>query len=353
MRFSPFLLSSLTALLLLSGCDKHEKTDNSATPVVTTAQKIQNVTPPFGDYDVKITAAATVQPSPDGIVSINSPVNGVVSKILVNVGDKVKVGSPLLSITSSDVSDASSNDLGAKAAFSQAKHNYEMNQKLYALGAITENDLVVSKSNYEQAKAVLEGFAQKLSYLGASSNQALVLRSSIDGVVYDIATHLGDKVTTDVSQPLLKIVNPHKKVVVATVYEKDIPAFTIGKEVEIKLDGHEQILSGKITYISDVQDPENKTTKIYITPTEDSPKLRVNMFANVVVNVTIHDVYRVPKQAVLFKDSKFIVYLDQNGTYIPFDVTIVNDSSSDQYSLIQGLSTNSRIALEPIALNKE
>ncbi len=355
MRLSLFTLSCVTALIVLSGCSKGEAEASHGTAK---AQKTvrEVVSPILGDYNVEISATASVQPSPDGIVSISAPVAGIVSGIQAKVGDKISANSPLITIRSSDVSDAQSSELSAKAALTQAQHVYEMNKELFALGAITVNDLALSQSTFQQAQATVKGVSQKLNYLGASSNQNLTLRSPIGGVVYEVGTHLGEKVTTDTQQPLMRIANTHKKILVATVYEKDIAAFFVGQEVSIALDDTgSKHLQGVVNYVSDLLDSENKTIKVYIQPKVDSPDLRINMFTTITLAVEKKAVFRVPKESVLFKEGKFIVFVKKGkgDTFEPLPITFVSDDPRDDYSLIRGLPEHAIIAREPIAMEKE
>lgn len=353
MRLSLLGLSCTATLLLLSGCTK-EHTENTQKIAAVQKPAIATVLPEFGTFSLQISATASVQPSPDGIVSVTSPASGTIDKIHVTVGDKVSPRLPLISIRSSDVSDIKSDQLSAQAAYTQAKHVHEMNKELFKLGAITANDLSLSKSNLEQTDAMVKGFSQKLNYYGASSGQSLTLHSPINGVVYEVGTHLGEKVTNDASQILIKIANPHKKVVVATVYEKDLSSFVIGKEVEIKTDNDAfEPIKGTITYISDVLDPENKTNKVYIQPNVDAAQLRINMFASIALNADIKNVFRIPKKSLLFKEGKFIVFVQNGNQFSPLNVTLVSDDPKDDFSLVRGLPENTKIALEAIALEKQ
>lgn len=350
MRLILLTLSYTALLILFFGCQKgsvESKEIVSPKPILTT------IMPEYGTFSSEVKATASVQPSPDGIISIVSPISGVVDALRVNIGDKISKNSSLVTIRSSDVSDIQNSRLSAEAAYTQANHLYSMNVELFKIGAITANDLSISKSNVEQAKALLNSFVQKLNYIGASSGQTLVVRSPIDGVVYEINAHIGDKVSNDSAQQLLKIANIHKKIIVATVYEKDLSAFFIGKKVFIKsLEGTRSI-EGKVTYISDVLDPDNKTNKVYIKPLVDIPELRINMFVNVLSNVEVKDAFRIPKKSLLFKEGKFIVFVKKDDTFIPATVTLASDEPEDDFSLVRGLASRVQIAQEAISLEKE
>lgn len=341
----------LISVLALTGCQKDDKTNDQnvsdIAPVITT------IKPQFGNFTTQIVATASVQPSPEGIVSITAPTIGTINKIHVAVGDRVTKNMSLLTIRSSDVSDVHSSEVAANAAYAQAKRTYTMNQELFKLGAITANDLAISLSNLQQAQAVQKGLSQKLNYYGASSDQSLVLKSPIDGIVYDIGTHLGEKVSTDASQPLLKIANTNKKIIVATVYEKDLSAFHVGKQVEIKVENQENAIHAAVSYISDVLDPDSKTIKVYIKPLENVESLRINMFVNVVVNTDVKNVYKIPKKSLLFKDGKFIVYVKNRSDFVPVNVQLVSDNTKDDFSLVKGIQENNQIAQEAMALEKE
>lgn len=354
MRFPLLTLSYAVAFVLLTGCSQEEKASPVQETAVSSQPAIATVAPEYGTFSALISTTASIQPAPDGIVSITAPVTGTVDALHVSIGDKISRNGPLVTIRSSEVSDVQNDRLSAKAGYTQAKHLHEMNKELFKLGAVTANDLAASQSNLQQAEALLNGFSQKLNYFGATSGQTLTLRSPINGVVYEIGTHLGEKVANDTVQTLIKIANPHKKMVVASVYEKDISAFFVGKQVDVAIENHELgSIKGTVTYVSDVLDPENKTTQVYIKPAVDAPDLRINMFANISTGADKKEVFRIPKKSLLFKEGKFIVFIKKGDIFSPLNVTLISDDPQDNFSLVKGLPQNSQIALEAIALEKQ
>lgn len=142
-----------------------------------------------------VDATGTVQPDLDGAAKILAPLAGSVEKILVRIGDGVKQGTPLVLLRSSDVSDAYAGHLSALAQMKQAERSYDLNKKLYEIGAVTKNDLLTSEANYEQSKAVVEGIKKKLDIYGSANVSGgqgnLTIRSPIAGNVVDMQAHLG------------------------------------------------------------------------------------------------------------------------------------------------------------------
>lgn len=355
MRTTLLRLSLAAAVCLLAGCGDTDPAEaNTTTPSLAAQPPVATITPDYGTFETTTKTPASVQPSPDGIVTVTAPTLGTIEKISVSVGDRVHPSTPLLTLRSSDISDAQTGRMAARAAAVQTQKVYDMNKQLFGLGAITANDLASSESDLRQAEAVLKGYDQKLSYYGASSGQSLTLKSPIDGIVYEITTHLGEKTSGDPTQALVKIANPKKKNIVATVYEKDLSDYVIGKQVKIVAQGYENIpLTGTITYISDVLDPDSKTVKVYIAPSVDAPYLKVNMFVSVLLASRSVDVYRIPKKSILFKDGKFIVFVKNGTAFTPQTVMIVDDDPAHDSSLVRGLPPHAVIATEAIALDQQ
>lgn len=343
--------SFLGALLVLTGCENHSSNKKEGCSVIA-KPVIATITPTLGTFSSRTTVSAAVQPSPKGVVFISSPTTGTIESININVGTIVSPHTILATIKSSEVSDNVATKIQAQASLEQSKRVYEMNAQLLKIGAITHNELLTSLTAYKQAQALLKGYDQKLSYMGASSGQSLTLRSPIQGVVYDISTHLGEKVTNDPQQVLMKIADPKSKLIVATVYEKDLSAFKVGEKVTISIPRMDD-MQGVISYVNDVVDPINKTVSVTIRPTSATTNLKLNMFVKVSVDAMYQNVYRLSKKAILFKEGKFIVFVKQGNSFTPQPITVLNDDTSTDFSLIEGIKPNSIIAAEAIAMERQ
>jgi cobalt-zinc-cadmium efflux system membrane fusion protein len=78
--------------------------------------------------------------------------------------------------------------------------------------------------------------------------------------VVEIQAHIGDRV--DTSNPLMIVADPNKVIVVANIYDTEIPNVHRGKEVTFTTDiSPSTPFKGIVTYISDVSDPDSKNFK--------------------------------------------------------------------------------------------
>ncbi|MBF0544034.1 MAG: efflux RND transporter periplasmic adaptor subunit [Candidatus Riflebacteria bacterium] len=257
-----------------------------------------------------IDAPGVVQADIRGCARVLTPLSGLVEKILVDVGDTVKKGFPLVELRCSDVSDIHSSELFVQSQVNQTERVLQLNKKLFEIGAVTKNDLLNCEANFEQAKAQLAGLQRKLEIFGTKGGKGLqdsiVLRAPIDGKVAEIQAHVGDRFDTATS--LLTVVNPEKIVIVANIFDTDLSNVKKGQPVVFQTDVFPSLtFNGVISYMSDIEDTDSKTVKTYIKVASGTDLLRQNMFLHMRILDLERDVPVIPKTAMLFKDGKFYV----------------------------------------------
>ncbi|MEJ5172452.1 MAG: efflux RND transporter periplasmic adaptor subunit [Hydrogenothermaceae bacterium] len=346
MKKSIYIL--LTATLIFS-C-KEESTKNIQTP------KIQYtiIFPDTQRSEILKIFPAVVSFEPDSVVHVLPAISGQIDTIYVKVGDYVKKGQKIAKIKATDTTDIQSNYYSVKAQLIEAKRIYELNKKLFEVGAISKNDLIQSETNVKQLEAVLKGLEEKQRLLNIKDFTQAYIESPIDGVVYEINSTVGSRVSPDSQSPIMKIANREKFIVVANIYEKDIPLISKGDKVRIAIaDINREEINGEVIYISDVIDPESKTVKVYIKP-EKTDKLKANAFVEVKLQKKLDNLLSIPKRAILFKNNHFYVFVENSeGNITRKEVYIVSDSSDNNYSIVRGVNLKDKLILDPINLENK
>lgn len=336
-------------IVFLVGCDKKEppKKEDGKIELKTYKVSVQKV-------QAFIEATGTVQPDLEGGAKILSPLAGSVEKIFIRIGDSVIRGTPLASLRSPDVSDTHASYLSIQAQVKQAERSYNLNKKLFEIGAVTQNDLLTSEANYEQTKALSEGLKKKLDIYGSASDRGmrdtLLIKAPISGHVVEIQAHIGDRF--DTSTPLMTVVNSNRSLIVANVYDTDIGKFKKGREVSFTSDVFpQQTFKGVITYVSDVEDADSKTIKTYIRPLSDITPFKQNMFLKIRILDGEKSLPVVAKSAIIYKDGKFFAQLKKNGTFEFKEVKPVRDVS-EKLMAVEGLAEGDIIASAAIDLEQ-
>jgi cobalt-zinc-cadmium efflux system membrane fusion protein len=338
-------------LVALMGCSRAESAKKEP------KEELHTYTVSSERIHTSIDATGMVQADLEGGAKILSPLAGAVQEIFVRVGDAVRKGDRLAAIRSSDAADVYSAYLSATSQLKQAERTYQLNKELFAAGAVTKNDLLNSEAAYEQQKSQNEGLRKKLEIYGSPSPEKGVsdiveLKAPIDGRVVDLQAHIGDRF--DTSTAVMTIANPRKIVIVANVFDTDLPSLKKGSEVSFTTDVFpDRTLRGAISGISDIEDQDSKTVKVYIKPLNGTDLLKQNMFVKISFRSEGATLPTVPKTALIYRDGRFFVRLKNRGRddYDVVEVTPVRDVS-DKLMAVRGVRDRDEIVYSAIDLEK-
>jgi membrane fusion protein, heavy metal efflux system len=349
----------LLAASALIGCNKSEK---SATKDGKEELKTYKVS--TQEVITYIEATGSVQPDLEGTSKILPFLPGTVSKIYVRAGDRAKKGDPLVSITSPEVTDTYSAYLSALAQLKQAERIYNLNKQLFEVGAVTKNDLLNSESTHKQLTAVVDGLRSKLSIYGFSLdesdlgpirafNNTTTIRSPMNGYIADIQTHVGDKV--DTATALMTVADPGNIIIVANVYDTDIPRVKKGRNVSFIVDAFPDVsFKGIVTYVSDVSDTESKTVKTFIKILDRKDLFKQNMFLKMKIEEQKRVLPLIPQSAMIYKDGKFYIYCPTNKKERRCDLKEIKPvrEVSNKLMAVEGVNGGDEIVLSAIDLEK-
>jgi RND family efflux transporter MFP subunit len=197
MRFTLTRVVVLVSLLFASGCGRDQPAQGAAPPggmppagvkLLTLEQKPLEQSSEF-IATVRSLRSTTVQPD----------VEGLVTKILVKSGDRVRAGAPLVQINA-DKQQAAVLSTEANRAGTEADVQY-WRQQVKRLEALVEAG-AISRQEFDQAQNQLRTTEARLAALQAQvSEQQVELRyyrvaAPQDGVVGEIPIRQGDRVTT-------------------------------------------------------------------------------------------------------------------------------------------------------------
>jgi len=309
-----------------------------------------------------IEATGSVQPDLEGTSKILPQLAGTISQIYIKIGNRVKQGDPLVGIKSPEITDAYSNYLSILTQLKQAERIYNLNKQLFEIGAVTKNDLLNSESTYKQFSALAEGQKSKLNLFGFSTDDdslpknlnridTFVIKAPLNGYVADIQTHVGDKV--DTSTPLMTLANPGKIVVVANIYDTDIPRVKKGSNVTFYVDTFPDVpFKGVITYVSDISDIESKTVKTFIKILDRKDMFKQNMFLKIKIEGDKKLLPLIPQSAMVYREGKFYVYdFMKDGKHILKEIKPIKEVPG-KFMAVEGVADGEEIVLSAIELEK-
>src|SRR5262249_1611069 len=117
-------------------------------------------------FQHSIETTGTVAFNSDHATQVIAPMSGPVSRLIANIGDKVKAGGALATIASSDFASAMSSYRKSLAASENARRIADLDQQLFQNGGISRREMEQAQTDAISAEADRDAALQQLRALG-------------------------------------------------------------------------------------------------------------------------------------------------------------------------------------------
>ena len=302
-----------------------------------------------------------VSPDEGRLAHIRPLSRGIIEKVYVRRGARVREGQPLVRYDNIELGELIGEYLSQQAQLQKAMTELEVTrtflergQQLLEVQAIARKEVELREAEHKNAQAMvnaqqaeLSKIEEKLHRYGLSDQDIesfgghrtashKTLGAPFSGVIigYDVAE--GELVGPD--RELLTLADVSSVWVLADVYEKDLRLVRTGESVEVVTSAYpERVFKGELTYISDVLEQETRTARVRCVVPNGDRALKLNMF----VTVKIPSVRRtvsvaVPESAIQNLGGQEVIF-------------IVEGSGRFRKEAVQtGLSADGWIAIEAL-----
>lgn len=352
-------------------------------------------------HDLAKSVVATGKVQPITNVEIKSKASGIVKKLFVDAGDKIKKGQLLAELDKEEIQAqveqghaslaASQASLtGAQADYERAKVDaegpdvpllkraYERAVGMAKEGVVSASALEDAQKNYELALNKQNVAKAQLSVLKAriAQSQAQVARDQatlrqleeqlsytdiiapIDGVLLSRDVEIGDAVSSILvlgsSATLVMTLGDTSEVYVkGKVDESDIGKVYLGQPARIKVESFkDKTFEGKVTKISPLGVEKDNVTTFEVRVSINNPggELKAAMTANAEIILEEHkNVLQIPEGAIIYdKDKKASVEVpDPKGKEGKHKVAVnIGISNGAKTEVLSGLKENDEVVLQ-------
>jgi HlyD family secretion protein len=352
-----------------------------------------------GDLAKSVVATGKVEPITK--VEIKSKASGIVKKLYVDAGDRVKKGQVLAELDREEISaqvaqaraslEASEASLkGSDADYERAKVDaegpdvpmlkraYERAQGMAKEGVVSASQLDDAQKNYELAlnkmnvaKAQLLVLKAKIGQAGAqvARDKATLQQleeqlsyttvvSPIDGIILSRDVEVGDAVSSILvlgsSATLIMTEGDTSEVYVkGKVDESDIGKVYLGQPARIKVESFkDKTFNGKVTKISPMGVEKDNVTTFEVRVSINNPggELKAAMTANAEIILEEHkNVLQIPEGAILYdKDKKASVEIpDEKGKEGKKKIAVnIGISNGAKTEVLSGLKEGDQVVLQ-------
>ena len=351
--------------------------------------------------DLAKSVVATGKVTPITKVEVKSKASGIVKKLLVEAGDRVKKGQLLAQLDKEEITAqvaqseaelqaAEASLKGAEADYERAKVDaegpdvpplkraYERAQGMAKEGVVSESALDDAEKNYTMAlnkqnvaKAQLVVLRAKVAESEATVAQDRAhlkqlkeqlsytdIESPIDGVVLSRDVEMGDAVSSILvlgsSATLVMTLGDTSEVYVkGKVDESDIGKVYLGQPARIKVESFkDKTFQGKVTRISPMGVEKDNVTTFEVRVSINNPggELKAEMTANAEILLEEHkNVLQIPEGAILYdKDKKASVEIPDpkakdGKRKVAVNIGISNGAKTE---LLGGLKESDEVVLQ-------
>lgn len=270
----------------------------------------------------------------DNNVMLSAKTPGTITSVFVNEGDQVSKGQVLAQIDDDIIR---SNKAELQSSLDLATTLFERQKNLWEQNIGTEIQYLQAKNNKESLERRMASLNEQL--------QLTKIIAPFSGIVDEVIIKKGEVAAP--GMPAIRIINPSDYKIVAEVAESYINKIKKGNKVKIDLPILKKTVESRITNVSKIIDPTNRTFKIEV---ELADSLNKYVKSNMIVFIHIED-YRkneaivIPVNAVQFSnEEEDYVFIAQNNRAIKKTVKTGN-TYNNNVEILDGLEAGEKIVV--------
>lgn len=271
---------------------------------------------------------------------------GVVDSVAVNLGQQVKKGQVLATLSSTTLSDLRSELLTAQKRLSLARTTYEREKKLFEDKISPEMDYLQAQQTLREAEIAQSNAKQKLKAMGAtpaaSDLNRYELRAPIDGMVIDKHLAVGEAVKEDAQVFTLSDLSTVWADI--NVSAKDLALVHVGQKVWVHASGLDDKASGTVSYVGALIGEQTRTAIARVVLSNPKLAWRPGLFVTVEVGAgKTEAAVAVQSSAIQVLEGHDVVFVEVPGGFKARQVKL--GRSDERYTeILSGLKPSERYA---------
>ncbi|UMQ42399.1 efflux RND transporter periplasmic adaptor subunit [Chryseobacterium sp. Y16C] len=248
--------------------------------------------------------------------TVTSLYGGVIKTINVQIGDFVRKGQVLATISNPEYIQLQEQYLTVNSRITYAEQEYRRQKELFDNDAGAKKNLQSADAELKSLRTQRSSLQRQLQMMGINPGKVtngnlrsgLAITSPVSGTVSNINAQIGSYV--DVSSPVLDIIDNNSIHLDLQVFEKDLPKMKIGQIVHFKLTNNpETEYDAKIYSIGSSFENESKTISVHANVTGNKEGLIDGMNITGIVSLDKSVTPVIPNEAIVEADGKYYVFV--------------------------------------------
>ncbi|MFM9923090.1 efflux RND transporter periplasmic adaptor subunit [Variovorax sp. H27-G14] len=301
----------------------------------------------------QVSLPATVEANPANTVNILPPLTGKLIELKVRLGDTVKRGQVLATMSSPDLAQAVSDAQKAHDALDLAQRALVRARGVNEAGSNAAKDVEAAQSSVAQQSAELRRSEARLRSLGADAGggqtgqagQVLKIVAPVNGTVTALTAAAGANLN-DANAVLMTVSNLDAVWVTVNVPENVVGAVAPGQNAVVTLAAYPgRSFSGKVGFVSAVLDADTRRARARIVFANPEGLFKPNMYATAVLGVPQAAQAQVPASALLMNNDSVSVFVEaEPWTFVRRKVELGREDG-DSVRIRSGLAAGERVVV--------
>ena len=303
-----------------------------------------------------VTAPASVSFNGYHVADITALVDGVVDARHVRLGDQVKKGKRLVTLSSSALAQSQADFLRAEAAFRAAKLDLQRLEALVKEKIVSQSrfqqaqsSFLAAKANLAAAKASLSSYGMRNSDMDTLVNHEtygkLVLRAPSAGTVTADDFRLGQHIAA--GSRLMQIVDESTVWVEVKLPQSQVSGVRIGGAARVT-GKNSPAYPAKVIGIYHQLDQATRTAGVRLLVQNPDDALHPGMFvsAEIEIGQGEREVLLLPEQAVQRQGNERIVFVEEEPGHFERREVTVGKASMGMLPILQGVAEGERVVVK-------
>lgn len=292
------------------------------------------------------TYPARVTLPPTSVRVVAAAGEALITRLLVQPGDRVKAGAPLVTVSMAGLAEAQNALTQARLKAQLAADSAARDEKLFEEGLIAESRLRASRAEAQSARASVQAAQTALAMLGTgkAAGGSMTLTAPIAGVVIESAAEPGQRV--DAGTALVKLADLSKLALEIPLSTTQASQVAVGQSVTVAGTS----ASGRITALLP-QLSASQSVLARASLADPQGLLRPGQSVQAAIAGTPAAAsLTVPAAALMWKGSTPYVFVETPQGFAPTRVQLVRQNASQ--AEVAGLAAGSRVAVKGVAALK-
>ncbi len=286
---------------------------------------------------------------------ITTPIAGRVTKIYAQIGDKVKMGQPLVMIDSPEFGQANADLMKSESDLTLKNQAFERSKTLYEGEVIAKKEFEAAAADLKQAEAEHQRALNRLKNYGVSKNNNFILSTKVNGIVTERQVNPGSEVSTNSNTSLFVVTDPRHLWVNIEVPEKDLDKIHLKQHLKIETNAYpNESFQATVATISKVLNPDTRRVMVRCTLENLDEKLKPEMYAYA---TPIDDELTMPhvvNDAVITEGVKNFVFVERSPGEIEKRLVKISYQGHKEAYISEGLREGERVIVtSTLLLNSE